>query len=38
MVVPSAAVTAAMGGRLMDGSKRAATVAASLAQGRALAG
>lgn len=38
MVVPSAATTAAMGGRLMDGSRRAATVAAGLAQGRALAG
>lgn len=36
IVAPDAAATAAMGGRLMDGRLRDATIAAGLAQGRAL--
>jgi NTE family protein len=36
VVAPDAASVAAMGGRLMDGRRRGATLAAGLAQGRAL--
>jgi NTE family protein len=36
LVVPDAASTAVMAGRLMDGRRRGATLAAGLAQGRAL--
>jgi hypothetical protein len=37
IVAPDAGATKAMAGRLMDGKLRDATVAAGLAQGRALA-
>jgi hypothetical protein len=36
LVAPDVASTAAMAGRLMDGRRRGATLAAGLAQGRAL--